>query len=401
MKKTHTVFTAVLLLIATNLSALEISLASSFAENIHDQFAGLTAKRTPAVPEISRVRPLQRFYIYIFISKPQTKNGRVDVTASLKVKDLEGKEQTVFKKEHILNEDMFVPGGVNLSNLVVNWDFSADDPEGVYTFTLDAQDNINRHTCRKELKISLDRTQAEPLKVTTNEIGKFITNFYKAPQPEKLPELFDIFLASDGNARRHKSYSPRPLIYGLAQAIKNNPLLWKEFASRSSNLASDHKKYLAMLFAASGDRAVKYALANVDGETAKAIRKMQSDNIWKFRDPFTAEEINALWLEFFFTGKREPVERIASQLRNRPMLSVRDAKNKKGRLSEQDRQELLNYQANAAASWSLRSHLPNHNLLFYYLEAMLERGEFADQTAASRIQKILTQTAASAVEQSK
>ncbi|MBO5899636.1 MAG: hypothetical protein J6Q80_02795, partial [Lentisphaeria bacterium] len=112
MKKTHTVFTAVILLMAMSLSAVEISMARSFAENIHAQFAGLTAKRTPAVPEISRVSPLQRFYIYIFISRAQTKNGRADVTASLKVKSPEGREETVFKKEHILNSDMLLPGGV-------------------------------------------------------------------------------------------------------------------------------------------------------------------------------------------------------------------------------------------------------------------------------------------------
>ena len=392
---------ALMLLLTTGLSAVEVSLASSFAENIHDQFAGLSARRTPAVPEISRVRPLQRFYIYIFISKAQTEKGRVDVTASLKVKNPEGKEQRVFQKEQILNSDVFSPDGVSLSNLVVNWDFSANDPEGVYTFVFEAQDNINNHICRKEHKITLDRTPAEPLKVTTSDIGNFITNFYKAPQPEKLPELFDIFLASDEKARQQKSYSPRPLIYGLAQALKNNPVLWKEFASRSFNLSSDHKKYLAMLFAAAGDRAANYALRNVDKETADLIKKMRDANVWMFKQPLSAEDINALWLEFFFTGKRAPVEKIAAELRNRPMLSMRDAKNRKGKLSDREQQELLNYQANAAAVWSLRSHLPNHNLLFYYLEAMLERGEFADQTAAAKIQKILTQTAVTAAEQAK
>ena len=129
------------------------------------------------------------------------------------------------------------------------------------------------------------------------------------------------------------------------------------------------------------------------------IKKMQKERIWNFRRPLNAEDINALWLAFFFTGKRKPVEIIAAELQNRPMLSMRDAKNKKGRLTNQEQLELQNYQANSAAAWSLRSHLPNHNLLFYYLEAMLERGEFADQTAASRIQKILTQTAAAAEQQ--
>ena len=393
------IFSAAVLLAAMSLPALEVSLASSFAENIHDQFAGLAARRTPAVPEISRVRPLQRFYIYIFVAKAQTKAGRADVTASLKVKNPEGKTVTVFRKEHILSSDSVSPGGTNLSNLVVNWDFSPGDPDGVYSFIIDAEDNINKRFCSKELKITLDRTPAEPLKVSTNEIGSFITNFYKAPQPEKLPELFDIFLASDEKARRQKNYSPRPLLYGLGQAIKNNPLLWKEFASRSGALSDDHKKYLAMIFAAAGDKACSWAVRNTDRETAGMIKKMQKERIWNFRRPLNAEDINALWLAFFFTGKREPVEIIAAELQNRPMLSMRDAKNKKGRLTAQEQLELQNYQANSAAAWSLRSHLPNHNLLFYYLEAMLERGEFADQTAASRIQKILTQTAAAAEQQ--
>lgn len=401
MKKTHKIFSAVLLLAAMSLPALEVSMVSSFAENIHDQFAGLSAGRTPAVPEISRVRPLQRFYIYIFVAKAQTKAGRADVTASLKVKSPEGKIVTVFRKEHILNSDTVTPGSTNLSNLVVNWDFASGDPDGVYSFILDAEDNINKRFSSKELKITLDRTPAEPLKVSTSEIGSFITNFYKAPQPGKLPELFDIFLASDEKARQQKNYSPRPLLYGLGQAIKNDPLLWKEFASRGGDLSSDHKKYLAMIFTAAGDKAANWAIRNAESETAGLVKKMQKDGIWKFRNPLTAEDINALWLSFFFTGKREPVQIIAAELRNRPMLSVRDAKNKKGRLTPQEQLELKNYQANSAASWSLRSHLPNHNLLFYYLEAMLERGEFADQTAASRIQKILTQTAAAASEQQK
>ena len=40
--------------------------------------------------------------------------------------------------------------------------------------------------------------------------------------------------------------------------------------------------------------------------------------------------------------------------------------------------------------------MPQHNLAFYYLENMLERGSFADAAAAAKVQKILAQTAADA-----
>ena len=123
---------------------------------------------------------------------------------------------------------------------------------------------------------------------------------------------------------------------------------------------------------------------------------MRENNPWQFNEPYLEEAVNAFWMEFFFTGKPEPLLKIANQLRNRPILTSAEARKKKGGLSPAEARKLRNYFSASCAAWSLRSHVPQHNLAFYYLENMLERGSFADAAAAAKVRKILAQTAADA-----
>ena len=54
----------------------------------------------------------------------------------------------------------------------------------------------------------------------------------------------------------------------------------------------------------------------------------------------------------------------------------------------------MNYYSASSASWSLNVNASQHNLVFFYLEAMLEQGKFADTATATKIQKILVRAAA-------
>lgn len=381
---------------AVQLSAVEAVLAASNAVNVYEQFTGLSARRAPSVPEISRVRPLHSFNIYILLSKVQTKAGKAHVTGSMSMRDPDGKIVKVFKNQDLIFDDNFTPGTTHLSNLVVTWDFPANAQSGVYSFLLDAVDENNKQKCSKVLKIELVTTPLEPLKIRTNEIRGFISSYYKAPQPERLPELFNIFLSQDEAARKQKNYSPLPFLYGLARALEHHPGLWKQFSEQATDYKTDHKKYLALLFAAIGNNAIDRIIGDVDRETAGYLKKMRENNPWQFNEPYLEEAVNAFWMEFFFTGKPEPLLKIANQLRNRPILTSAEARKKKGGLSPAEARKLRNYFSASCAAWSLRSHVPQHNLAFYYLENMLEQGSFADAAAAAKVQKILAQTAADA-----
>ena len=385
-----------LMLCSITLSAIEVSLVASNAQNVHDMFSGLLPGRTPAIPEITRVRPLHSFNIYFFVSKFQTRKGQAHVNGSLYLNSPDGKKREIFKDQELLFGYSPAPGAVNLSHLVANWDFNNDYQTGVYTFTIEAKDMNNGKSCTGNIKIQLQKTPPEPLKITTKEIKGFITTFYKAPLPERLPELFNIFLAGDAAARKQKNYSPLPLLYGMARVLEHNPFVWNEFASRSHELDGDHKKYLALLFAAVGDKGIDYMIKKADRKTAGFLEKMKKNNPWQITEPYMEEDINALWMEFYFTGKSDPILKIANQLRTRPVLNPGQLKNKKGELTPSEKEKLLNYYSASSASWSLNVHASQHNLVFFYLEYMLENGKFADTATATKIQKILVRAASDA-----
>ena len=187
-----------------------------------------------------------------------------------------------------------------------------------------------------------------------------------------------------------------PLLYGMAQALKDNPGLHREFARLSHTLETDHKKYLTLLFAAMGKEELISVKNYLDRETAGYFKKAIENNPWQFSEPYLKDEINAFWMEFFFTGKKEPLLKIANQLQNRPTMTAKQAKEKKGALSPFEERKLKNFFSASQAAWSIRENASKHNLVFFYLEAMLENGEFADPTAALKIQKILLQTASAA-----
>ena len=246
--------------------------------------------------------------------------------------------------------------------------------------------------------MELVKTPPEPLKITTNEIRGFISSFYKAPQPERLLELFNIFLAGDKAARKQKNYSPLPLLYGMARVLEYHPQIWKDFARRSHELDGDHKKYLALLFAAVNNDAIDFMIKNCDRKTAGYFEKMKQNNPWHFEEPYSSEDINSFWMEFYFTGKPQPLLKIANQLKNRPIMTGKQAKEKKGELNPADKLKLRNYYSASSASWSIATNAGQHNLVFFYLEEMLVNGKFADATAAAKIQKILFRAAANASE---
>ena len=386
-----------LMLNCITLSAIEVSMVASNAQNVHDMFSGLLPGRTPAVPEITRVRSLHSFNIYIFISKVQTSKGQAHVTGSLVLNTPDGRKIEIFKNQELFFGNCPAPAAINISPLVANWDFSNDYPEGVYNFTLEAKDMNNQKCCSGLLKVQLLNTPVEPLKITTKEIKGFITSFYKAPQPERLLELFNVFLSGDAEARKQKNYSPLPLLFGMARVLEYHPWVWKDFAERSYQLENDQKKYLALLFAAVGNKGIDYMIKKADKKTAGFLEKMKKNNPWQISEPYMEEDINCFWMEFYFTGKPGPVLNVANQLRNRPVISPGQVKNKKGELTSAEKSKLLNYYSASSASWSLNMNASQHNLVFFYLEYMLEHGLFADPSAAAKIQKILVRAAANNV----
>ena len=382
---------------AANLRGADAVIVGSPAVNVHDMFSGLLAHRTPAIPELKVVRPNEKFNIYILLSKLQTRKGNAHVTGSLYLKNNDSKV-FVFKDQELFYGKCPAPGAVNLSNLVANWDFNDSFDQGRYTFVIDIKDVVNGKTSSASFDIELVKTPLEPLKITTKEIRGFISSFYKAPQPARMLELFNIFLAGDAEARKQKNYSPLPLLYGMARVLEHHPYLWKDFADCSFKLEGDHKKYLALLFAAVNEKAVDYMIKKADRKTAGYLKKMKENNPWQFEEPYLRDDINAFWMEFFFTGKPQPILKIANQLKNRPSLTAKQAKERKGELSAADRVKLRNYYSASSASWSIGINAAQHNLVFFYLEEMLEHGKFADAAAAAKIQKLLFRSAANTSE---
>ena len=75
------------------------------------------------------------------------------------------------------------------------------------------------------------------------------------------------------------------------------------------------------------------------------------------------------------------------------MLDLDEVRRRGGRLTEEERGRLRNFLLRKAAAARLTADAPKHRLLYFYLEAMLARGEIPAGGARTLIEKIVADSA--------
>ena len=136
---------------------------------------------------------------------------------------------------------------------------------------------------------------------------------------------------------------------------------------------------------------------SIPPQAAEEVARFGGKDPFAFTDVENAVRLDMLWTTFFVTGKFEPVRRLAGELRQRRIMTPKDAKQRldEGRpLAEDEKKLLLAGVVQMAAVWSLEANLrDDHRLLGFYLETILARKLFVDRQEAALIASIIRRAA--------
>ncbi len=201
-------------------------------------------------------------------------------------------------------------------------------------------------------------TQALASFQTSEELSKWITYYYKSPEPNKVPEAYE-FMSKKGWFDKKNSVSP---LFGfLSGAIQSNPHLAKGWVERLEKLPTKHQNILVLgvwYSDINGSKELVYKLLEKNEELKQAFSYLYEGS------PLPVEEIpleqgpwvlDALWGKFMATGDTAPVVRIISAL---PWVDVKG-----------DTNRLL---VGGSARWSLTSNAEQHKRVLKICEEQIK-----------------------------
>ncbi len=380
-------WTFLIALAAGTLCAVEGNLVPTLSQNLEDQWGHILPKRPPQLSTVSAVVPGQPFSVRLILGRFALKDGAADVTVDLDQVNPDGTVKAIghnlaaFRKKSSAD-------GVFLADFLLEIIMEEKDQPGDYKIIARLRDNNDGSEKQLEAPFRLVAPPATYPEVDLRKDGAVLSNYYRSPQPEQLPGLLKAVLRE--RPLEDKTLS---LYYGLGLLFRLNPQLHGELvriAAAQSDPAARRGAAAVVHFL--DETAQEQLRPQLDPETIKQLDNLEGIPSAPPQKIRNGGQLDQLWMEFFATGKVEPIRRLVNEL-SRPGGSLSPeafkAKKDKGEATPEDLEKLLNFLITMAANWSLGSNAKQHPLVAYYLEAMLVRNEIKDPQAAALVKEIL------------
>ena len=379
----------------SSLYALEGKLFFTLAPNVHDEFANIMPFRPPHIPIVGECVRHQPVELILVLRKPAVgPEGKVlveieSITATEpdgKVKELVEPGQPRVALQGVKKNARDV-SGVMLSDFCMTMIVEDTDPLGRTRIRVKLRDRGDDSTLELAAEIeAVETLSGAPEKpMSAGEMSKFITGYYKKPDPAKIPAAFAAFLRFDEeNVGRKKSYDPLMWLCGFAELYKLNPQLRPALAKNAAEYSAVHKQYVALILAEAG--AEDAELKAADPELKALFAKVKGKNPLSFREITSPAQLDALWVMFMVTGKVEPIRRLVGELRKRDgAMPLAEVKKLGRKPTPEEMKKIMLALIGGAADWSLASNAKQHKLVAYYLETMLIRKEYPGPEAAVKL----------------
>ena len=380
-------WTAFAVLATRGLLALEGSLFPTLATNLNDQWEHILSGRPPYVVTLSSVVRGQPFTIHLTLGKFALKDGKAHVVADLEQVGPNGISKSIGTGLPVLKRNTD-PEGVFLSDFYLKAVMDEEDPVGEYKIIARLRDCNDGSEKQLEASWKLVDAPAAYPSVELKQAGNIMSQYYRNPRPEQLPGILKTLLREQPELNG----KTLPMYYGCGILFQWNPQLKDELLRIAETQTGPART------------AAAYVIRCMGPETEARIRPLLSPELFAELDKVAAipvgvppkidhpTQLDQLWIEFFTTGKVEPIRRLVGALTpSGATMTIEEFKARKERgVSEpEDRQKLMNHLIRMAAEWSLGSNAQQHRLVAYYLEAMLARGEIKDPQAADQVRQIL------------
>jgi len=190
------------------------------------------------------------------------------------------------------------------------------------------------------------------------EVSKWLTFYYQAPSPDRMPATIE-YMSRSGMLDNKNAMAP---IFGFISGVfKDKPMKVAGWIDRLGSLKDEHLGVVVLgLWYANLPESQRLTYEILDkhpklNEQFAFLRKgspMPIDKIPLKNGPWV---LDALWGNFMATGRKKPIERIMAAL---PWVDVKG-----------DTSRLL---VGGAAQWSLTSNAVQHDLVFKFCEAAIK-----------------------------
>ena len=385
------------LLAAVSSFAIDGKLMFTLAPNIEDQFVHIMPFRAPFVPRVGKCVRNQPVMLHLALINPAAdKDGKVLVEVeSIRSIDPNGKVKEVVEPGKPVvalqgvrrNKGDF--SGVMLGNPSIEMIAEDSDPLGKMRVTVRVRDrgdnSVKELAAEIELVEKLEDVPEKPM--TVDEMSKFLTGYYKEPDPAKIPAAFAAFLKWDAEGTPGKrNYDPLAWLCGFAELYKLNPQLRPALIRNAAEYSDIHKLYVALILVEAGAKDGELEAADPESKRLFAEVKKRGKTPLAFDEITNPAQLDALWMRFLVTGKFEPIRRLVRELRKRDGAMTVDELKKLGRRpTDEEIKKVMPSLIGGAAEWSLASNARQHELVAFYLESILNRREYPDNDASVKL----------------
>lgn len=358
------------------LAAFDVMLIPTLMVNIEDQVKFVPSEHGVYIHTVRQVGPGQPFHLKLALSLKEPAAEPLKISGALFRRAPGGSVGQVFSERVLFD----IPAGVKgvfFSPVAVTAHFAEDDAEGSYEWILQYSGSAKNGKVSAALK--LVESIFDSAEMDEAGFNRFFHSYYRAPQPERVFAALKYFLTHGEALMRQKkqTFNPGHIVHGFVQIFKLNPQFHDELAKATVNCPAKERLYYALIFAGLGKDAVMAQKELIDPQVQVQIAEFAGKNPLAFTDVKVPAHLDMLWMEFFVTGKFEPVRRIAAELRKREGMTLRQAqaKVKSGQQLTDDEKKLLTGQmVQYAADWSLTSNIKQGNVLIsHYLQSIVRK----------------------------
>lgn len=370
----------------------EIKIFPTLMVNLNDQLRHVPQNRGLQVTTASKVERNQPFTVNaaIMLKKPLQK--AMDFSGHITFTSPDGKTEIPAESAKMFS----LPAGtrgIHISPHFLKATFDPPDKCGKYRFSLTVKDDSgNARTASTEVELVDSITDFRPM--DNREFYSFVQPYYTHPKPERLLAALNYFLSEGIIEMRlnSKRFNALPTLYFFAEVFRNNPQFFDELAKMSGK-DKPKDQYLAILFYQIGQSFLKPYKEKINPYILKQISRIKKPLLTEKETVRHFQQLDLLWAEFYANGNFNSIRRITDCLRRQPELSVSEAKkitDSGKKLTAEQRQHLLNSLNKIAASMSMVNNIKKgHRLAGFYLETILVKKLYPDETASRLISEIL------------
>jgi len=358
-------------------------LVPSIADKELDFWYYTASAHGPHIPSVKKVYQEQMFMLLMFSrTYPVESQTEVDITYDLKVTSpqktitLEEKNIPYYKGKHI--SKVFHP-----SNVI---DVGFDKKESFGTYHIEAvyYENVSKRSFIATAEIELVPFEQPKSFASKEEYGKWVMEYHLRPDPVRSFAAILYYIQPDPNWIE-ENYATLAF---HRRVFMDNPFLWEYYTQLYQTVSENDKKkmLLAAAVVPSSKEKEKMFVEKIEPAMLSSYKEFSKIRILNTdKELTTGVQLDILWVEFFASGKYQPIKRLVSSLAlQKHMGTIDKVKNNEIKeLTKEVEEKVMLEAVYRSAIWSLTSNCLSDRLVHQYCQTIYEHESLSPEVKKS------------------